>query len=82
MNIKILCELFLRFDREFKKEIERLICYASDRQLKLLSESERWHLDGTIRVATGLFYLIYYKKKKFRAKSYFSYYSRNDYTPP
>jgi hypothetical protein len=46
----------LLFDKKENKQ--RMICYASDQQLQILSECDRWHCDGTFRSAS-LFYQLY-----------------------
>ena len=39
---------FLLFDTE---GTDRIIAFASDRQLEVLSQSEQWHADGTFKSA-------------------------------
>ena len=50
---------FLLFDTE---GADRIIAFASDRQIEVLSQSEQWHADGTFKSAPELFaqnYLIH-----------------------
>ncbi|CAF1033362.1 unnamed protein product [Brachionus calyciflorus] len=47
---------FLLFDF---KNLDRIICFASDVQLEILQKSDRWHVDGTFKAAPTLFYQLY-----------------------
>ncbi|CAF0717105.1 unnamed protein product [Brachionus calyciflorus] len=49
-------ERYLLFDTE---DNERIICFASDKQLEILSLTKRWHVDGTFKAAPSLFYQLY-----------------------
>ena len=47
---------FLLFDTE---DEDRIICFASNEQLLILSKAQRWHEDGTFKSAPSLFYQLY-----------------------
>ncbi|CAF1097767.1 unnamed protein product [Brachionus calyciflorus] len=47
---------FLLYD---DKQEERIICFASNIQLEILSKCKRWHVDGTFRASPSLFYQVY-----------------------
>lgn len=48
----------LLVDKKSPNTNQRMICYASDQQLQILSSCVRWHCDGTFRSAS-LFYQLY-----------------------
>jgi hypothetical protein len=47
---------FLLFDTN---DDDRIICHATDSQLQCLSLSKIWHVDGTLKHATGHYYQFY-----------------------
>ncbi|CAF0852987.1 unnamed protein product [Brachionus calyciflorus] len=47
---------FLFFDTN---DSDRIIAFASDTQLGILSRSKRWHVDGTFKAAPTIFYQLY-----------------------
>lgn len=47
---------FLLFDT---KGEDRIIAFASDVQMVILTDAKRWHLDGTLKAAPTLFFQMY-----------------------
>ncbi|CAF0916621.1 unnamed protein product [Brachionus calyciflorus] len=47
---------FLLFDT---KDSKRIIAFASDIQFQILSQSKRWHIDGTFKAAPSLYKQLY-----------------------
>ena len=49
---------FLRYDSGIGDD-ERILIFASDQGLELLSNSEHWLCDGTFKVCSEIFYQVY-----------------------